>query len=292
MRIGSWLAVSTLLHVVIFWKGVAPLSGADFAKPPLEFHIEEQEIQKVAASPKGGARPGRRGASSRSNKVQVGRLFQRYDFGEASGESSESLGGTSPDEFKNSENYLMDADNVFAANDNWEFHRQVFERIDSGLVFDSLLAQYNHFGSVYLQFAVSGKGFFLEKTLKASAEDPILKVHVVRALRGALRDEFPMSKWSTQEDPVYFQVKFEFLQGAASLNFAKQKEFAKPVLVIKRATAEKPIPNSLKDHLLSGGISHDPFAMAERWEKYRKKQRLAIGDYDPFASYRKDPAYN
>ncbi|MFM6930383.1 MAG: hypothetical protein ACKOX6_18105, partial [Bdellovibrio sp.] len=176
--------------------------------------------------------------------------------------------------------------------DQWSYFHQVFERIDQQLMFDSLLAQYNHFGYVYVEFEVGPNGRFVDKTVKVSAIDSILKVHALRALRKGLMEEFPREKRNPSGKSVRFQAKFEFLASTEDLNFSKQKGFGKAKLVFRRASSERPIPNDLKEQLLTGGISHDPFAMAERWEKYNKKKRLKAADFDPFALYKVDPDYN
>lgn len=194
--------------------------------------------------------------------------------------------------YNESSNYEASADSFLANTDQWSYFQQVFQRIDQQLIFDSLLAQYNHFGYVYVEFEVGPDGRFVDKSLKVSAIDSILKVHALKALRKGLIEEFPSEKWNPDGKSVRFQAKFEFLEGSENLNFTKQKDFGKAKLVFRRASSEKPIPNSLKEQLLTGGISHDPFAMAERWEKYNKKKRLKDGDFDPFAPYRADPDYN
>ncbi|WP_291515855.1 hypothetical protein [Bdellovibrio sp. ArHS] len=159
-------------------------------------------------------------------------------------------------------------------------------------MFDSILAQYNHFGSVYVEFEVDAQGRLQNTNLRVSSSDSILKVHVMRALRKGLKETFKEEKWNPSGQTSILQAKFEFLQGSADVNFQKQKAFGKPILVFKRATTEKPLPTTMGEHLLNGGISYDAFAMAERWEKFNKKKKLRELSFDPFTTYKADPDYN
>lgn len=179
----------------------------------------------------------------------------------------------------------------FGGDESWGFYQHVFERIDQNLKFDSLLAQYNHFGTVFVEFVVGPDGRLRSDSIKVTAMDAILKVHALRAMRAALREPFDLNKQKPETNETRFRVKFEFLQGSSSVNRVKQENFTRPVLVFRRATSEKPTATSLGEHLTSGGISHDPFAMAERWQKYSERKTRDAHEFDPFSHYRRDPDY-
>jgi hypothetical protein len=181
---------------------------------------------------------------------------------------------------------------MLADTDQWEFYRQIFERIDNQLMFDSILAQYNHFGSVFLEFKVDAEGHFVKTAFKAKSDDPVLKVHVIRALRKGLKESFAKEKWNPSGKITILQAKFEFLQDDSSVNSKKQKEFGKPILLFKRATSEKPTASNLTDTLLDVNNVLNPYQIAERIEKYKKKKMLRAEDFDPFQNYRNDPDYN
>ncbi|MFM6929349.1 MAG: hypothetical protein ACKOX6_12855, partial [Bdellovibrio sp.] len=63
--------------------------------------------------------------------------------------------------FNDSSSYETSAESFIAETDQWSYFHQVFERIDQQLMFDSLLAQYNHFGYVYVEFEVGPNGRFV-----------------------------------------------------------------------------------------------------------------------------------
>lgn len=292
MHSSKWILSSVVIHALVLaalWLGQPEAVQAPTSPDPIP--VEFAVVERSPAGPSSGRR---KGALSRSSKpagvashAMNKSLFKTYDFSDDDDVLAHHEG--SEKDFRDRATYALESANVFADTDNWDYHREVFRRIDSELMFDSILAQYNHFGTVMLQFEVDEKGYLLEQSLRAFSEDAVLKVHAVRAVRKALTEKFQEPKWSTEN--TIFQAKFEFLQDSPSLNFRKQREFGKPVLNFTRATKEKPVATNLQDHLLSGGIDYDAFAMVERWQKCNKRKRLAVGEYDPFAHYRKDPAY-
>lgn len=290
MPFPRWILASLVLHglfvgFLLVTGKLRPEGVVRVEEIPVEFQAVIQPKVKVSTGAPHRSQ-GRKPSLPGSATKKAASLFKVYDLSQ--GDLATGDAGPESD-FRDTKNYRFDSSNMFGENDHWDYHREVFQRIDSQLIFDSILAQYNHFGTVMLQFEVNRQGYLLGDSLRAEAEDSILKVHVVRALRKALAEEFPQTKWS--EGTTVFQAKFDFMLGSESMNSQKQKEFAKPVLVFRRATLEKPTANTLSDHLLNGGISYDAFAMAEKWEKYNKKKRLAAGEFDPFAHYRNDPAY-
>lgn len=194
-------------------------------------------------------------------------------------------------ELNDAQAYSAGETNLFGKNDNWPFHEEVHRVIDSELMFAPILARYNHFGSVFLEFAVNKKGFLLEKTLRASADDAILKVHVVRALRVALDGDFEPTKWSVLEKPVVFRAKFDFTHESSAVNREKQKAFSEPVLVFRRATAAQDVATyTTQDQYI--GLFMDYERIGEKLKNRRNSKNLKAGQYDPFAGYREDPAYN
>lgn len=217
---------------------------------------------------------------------------QRYSYDLAAKNESEIGQGSGLGDYKDSATYALGSDSFLGENDQWEFYRQVFERIDSQLLFDSILAQYSHFGSVFVEFEVDAQGRFVQSKIKVSAEDSILKVHALRALTKGLKESFRKEKWNPTGKNSILHAKFDYVFGDSDLNFKKQREFGKPIFLFRRATAEKPIPNDLKEHLLNGGIGYDAFAVAERWQKYNKKKKLRQQEFDPFATYKNDPLYS
>ena len=176
-------------------------------------------------------------------------------------------------------------------NQNWAYHREIYRRIDANLTFDSILAQYNHFGRVYVQFKVNENGLLDLENLRTDAEDAILKVHVLRAIRKSLIRPLENIDRDKLFEVKFFQAEFNFRYGDHNENFHKQNNFGRPVFVFNRSTGEKPVPKELLDQLLSGGVTPNISLMYERWQKYNKKKHLEAIQFDPFENYKRDAFY-
>jgi hypothetical protein len=290
MRKLSWLVCSLLLHLLLAFSLLdirsesLPVSSSQIVQ--IDF-APAQEISKKA-SPAGKVRGGKK--ASTVTKSLFSQDYTENIGAKVEGESV--LDEGRPSSFSDGETYAFDASSYLGNNDRWSFFQQVFERIDGHLLFNSILAQYNHFGSVFVEFTVDEKGRFVEKRMRVVASDPILKVHVLRALKLSLKEEFRQEKWNPTGHTELIKAKFEFVLADGSLNFQKQKDFGKPVFLFRRATEEKPIATNLKDHLLTGGgIGTDPIQVYERWEKYNQKLKSREHEFDPFGAYRTDPLY-
>lgn len=250
MRLNRWMLTSGLLHAALAGALVV-IVAPDILRtnpPPAELvEVHYSLPPSKAVRSDGGFGKAQKASKSHGKgektDPKVSSLFKTYDF--APSDSAYPKDGAKSGGFRDSQSYQLDSAMMFADTDDWAYHQEVFKKIDSQLMFDSVLAQ-----------------------------------------------SFPEGKHSHTARAIIFQAKFEFVLDSPTLNLRKQKEFGKPVLVFRRATSEKPVANTLGDHLMNGGIDYDAFAMVEKWQKYNKKKFLRQAEYDPFAHYRSDPAYN
>lgn len=242
---------------------------------------------KVAAAPK-------KSGQARIRNSTIGSLFPVMSAQSllAKVERNKSIPAT-PQKFNDSQAYQSDISDVFGenGNKNWSYHREIYRRINANLTFDSILAQYNHFGRVYVQFKVNEDGFLDLENLKADAGDPILKVHVLRAIKKSLLKPLENIDREKLFEVGFFQAEFNFRYGDHNENFDKQSNFGRPVFVFNRATGEKPVPKEMLDHLLSGGVTPDISLMYDRWQKFNKKKHLEAIHFDPFENYKRDAFY-
>lgn len=176
-------------------------------------------------------------------------------------------------------------------NRNWAHNQDVYTRIDSHLQFDSLLAQYNHFGAVLVQFNLDDHGLLLLNTLKVKAADPILKVHVLRAMQAGLSEAANDTKANHDQPGAAYQARFDFKRGNPGDNFIKQQSFGQPMFVFQRSTTEKPIADNLVGQLADVSLLGNPLLIGEKIEKYNRKKRRENLKFDPFENYRRDPFY-
>lgn len=286
----KWGSLSLVIHGLI-------LGGFWLLKPANPNPPEKLEVELVSIPPESRSQFREKSVSpeqahqQRLKKLAAKLLAPSYDYKDVSARKAFEVKSQIAQNFKDAFEH-EEGPGALANNKAWEFHRQIYERVDSSVMFDSILAQYNHFGRVFVQFEVDFQGRLLNSGLRVAAADPILKVHSMRALRAGLRESFKTEKWNPSRKNAKINMKFEYLAGPSELNRQKQTDFGKPVMSIKRFTTEKPLPNDLQDHLLNGGIDLNVFAMVERWQKYNKRKKLNSLDFDVFSRYRRDPDYN
>lgn len=170
------------------------------------------------------------------------------------------------------------------------FHQEVHRQIDSRLLYQTLLAQYNHRGWVYLQVDVDADGKIIADSLRGAGDDAVLKVHSARAIRSALKEK--MSETIRPCKFVRSTFNLRFYYGPEGHELRCRPGANGLMLTFCRFASEKVVSKNLADHVLSGGIHPNPFVSVERWQQYQAARIRAAGEFDPFSEYRKDPDYN
>lgn len=302
------ILISFLVHITIT---VLVLFSFDILKQEpqqiVEIEFKEASLtvkktgQASARKSKDLRGAGIKGYKSAWNKLDTSQFFPSMSSSELVEKVEQntawakSIGGKKQSsEFNNLAAVAEGSQDIFGSGDNknWSYYQEIYKRIDNNLIFDSLLAQYGHFGYVYVQFKVTEEGLFVMEDLKTEAADAILKVHVLRTIRKSLSEPMSKTKYAKESKQTLFKARFDFNLGSRDNNFSdKQRAFGQPVFQFNRTTEERPVPQELVGHLMSGGISYDPFVMAERWKKYNKKKYLDAVQFDPFESYKRDAFY-
>ncbi len=91
------------------------------------------------------------------------------------------------------------------------FYRELHRAIDSHILFEHRLAEYDHFGYVFFRFAVNVDGTLIPETLRASAQDRVLKVFAARALRAALAQPVAESlRLKSDLAPIWLATRFSY----------------------------------------------------------------------------------
>jgi hypothetical protein len=297
------MKIKTLLMSLIFHIGLSLLFYStlpDKASEPsdaYELTVETVKVNRPAQAALEKKLQGK--APSRATGTHFGgsrkALFPEYKLGfnAAATERVVAKANKPYYSYSDSRNYYTDISEVFGedGNENWSFFKEVYFKVDSNLSFDSLLAQYNHFGRVYVQFKLDENGVLLAENLKVQARDSILKVHVLRAIKKSFSEPMNVLNHQKGDSGLLFQARFDFNLGEYQNNFYKQKNFGRPVFSFTRFTEEKPVPENLLEQLLTGGVSPNVSLMYERWQKYNQKHRRSAVQFDPFESYRRDPFY-
>ncbi|MEK6628203.1 MAG: hypothetical protein AABY53_06220 [Bdellovibrionota bacterium] len=290
-----YLLLSALIHILI--SGLTFLRFNVINIPKTE--VIEVEFKEIINADKvrGSKQSKPRSVNSNIKKIELfprtraASLLARVEENAEAAKTPDVFGLKS--HFNDSKTYDKDISEIFGdnGNQNWSYYKEVYNRIDSSLMFDSILAQYNHFGKVFVQFKVDSDGLLIVDGLKTDAADAILKVHVLRAIKKSLSEPIELVKKSKLNQYTLFNAVFDFRFGDPRRNFLKQEAFGKPVFVFRRNTLERPVDKKLLSYLLDQGVVDNPFLIAERLKKYNKKKYLEDIQFDPFENYRRDVFY-
>lgn len=300
------IAISLVLHAAV----LAPLLLSDSPVLPREEDKVPTVVELLESFPSQPATLGAdrqhkqahgRANSSRASKTAatlpgLQELKSDFKFGRFAPNARKAQAGdeslvTDGQAFDDPRSYRLSSETYVEGMNNHGFLEAVFNRVNGFVIFDSLLAQYGHFGTVYAEFILDHRGILRAESVRAHADDGILRVHSLRALRFSLSAPLAQSYWLSEGKTMRMRIRFQYLQGGSTLFDENPEKVAGLAVTIRRRTGERPVARSLGQQLLGGGIQVDPFAMYEKWEKYlkaRERQRFAT---DPFADYRVDPDF-
>jgi hypothetical protein len=195
----------------------------------------------------------------------------------------------------NPQGYSLSAKSYDEGNAIRGFLEAVYNRVNNRLIFDSIFAQYGHFGAVYIQFNVDHRGVIDSASIRTSAKDKILKVHAIRsALLPGLATPLKENLWLDERPALKLRARFEFLKGSVDQNLfdSNPEKIAGLALSFRRFTPEVKVARTLGQHLVNGGINYDLFAMYDSWEKYNKARERRRLDTDPFSIHKADEYYD
>lgn len=295
---------SAIFHLLVatsfyFLPGVRPRKSVP-APARDQMIVDLQDVPKSAHLPQGSVTSKRSGKKriGKSNKLSLKSLTP--SFKPATGLLGADNANTDGDDeatepaFDSPTGYGLNAKTYDKGNAIRGFLQAVHARINNALIFDSILAQYNHFGTVYLEFEIDRRGVLRLETLRANTDDRILKVHAVRsALVPALHRPLKENLWLKDRDSVRLRARFQFVRSRQETTLwdRNPEGISGYSLTFRRFTPERAVPRKLSEHLLNGGIDYDLFAMYEAWQKYNKANERRRLDVDPFAVYKTDPIY-
>ena len=179
---------------------------------------------------------------------------------------------------------------------NHGFLEAIWRKIDANLIFDSLLAQYAHFGNVFVEFLVFADGRIDETSVFSRGRDRILRVHAIRALRSGLRE--PLAANLRIKEAVRLRAQFQFILNGSSLFDENPARISGRAMTFRRFTNQRPLVHGAGEIFKSGGMGHfeggvntDLAAMYDALNKFLKmKEHQRLG-HDPFAIYKADPIY-
>ena len=167
------------------------------------------------------------------------------------------------------------------------FIKSLWDEVDKSIIESPYLSEYGHVGVVFLQFEVTSSGELLEKTLQAQADDNILKVIAVRAVRKALKNEFNENIKPTEN--ILINARFSWTDYQSCQN---QKGIHKYYLSFCKYGEDKRKTFSAveKGKTYLGALRYG-FGAIEEIQKYSKEENHRKTHFDPFEELRRDSDY-
>lgn len=167
-----------------------------------------------------------------------------------------------------------------------QFVGSLWKEINDSIVESPYLSEYGHVGKVFLRFEVDKNGELLEGSLRASADDHILKVFAARAVRKAIKEKryvFPIEKMIVNTQFSWAGYEDCRSQRGIHQNFLSFCKYGED----KRKT----FSNSEKMATYLKALSFG-FGAAEAIKEYKKEEFRRNVNFDPFEEIRRDPDYN
>lgn len=172
------------------------------------------------------------------------------------------------------------------------FYGELHRRIDTNLLFDTTLAQYGHFGNVYLMFAVQNDGSLVPNSLRAFAADGILKVRSAWAIRKGLKTALEKPQQLPKPKELWITARFFWAEEdrCGELSGANG-----PYLTFCRSTSDRKVEQGklgALGYVASKGINAlDPTVAYDAYKTYKRKEFRDTAQFDPFTRERNDPDY-
>ncbi len=164
------------------------------------------------------------------------------------------------------------------------FVQSLWHEIDRSIVDSPYLSEYGHTGRVQLKFEIGMDGKLIESTLKANADDRVLKVIAARAVRKALMNE--RGQMVVLGERIAIETRFAWLdyRTCASLNGA-----AKTSLSFCRYAEDKrkSFSNGEKAQAYLSSLKYG-FDAIDEIRKYKQEEMRRDTGFNPFQEFEKD----
>lgn len=169
-----------------------------------------------------------------------------------------------------------------------QFLKTVWTEINESIVNSPYLAEYGQIGTVQLQFEIDPNGLLIGKTLKAKAENSVLKVLAARSIRKALRSD--NLDLSAPNEVVKIFAKFEWTDGIpCDAHQGLNKNYLSFCRVSK--SQRKSFSKSEKAAAYLSSLQYG-FSAMEAIKEYKKEENRRNTQFDPFQDLKRDLDWN
>ena len=165
------------------------------------------------------------------------------------------------------------------------FVSSLWNEVDKAIVNSPYLSEYGHTGKVFLKFEVTPDGKIADSTLRVDAQDPVLKVIALRAVRKALRND----KRELRLPPKNMKLTAQFAW--ANYDTCRRSKGTYRNSLSFCSYAENNLRNfTKKEKALTylNALAYG-FGALEEIEKYNREEMHSQNKFDPFEEYRRDP---
>ncbi len=168
-----------------------------------------------------------------------------------------------------------------------KFLKSLWREIDKSIIDSDFLSEFGHTGKVVLAFEVTSAGELVENSLKAQAQNGILKVFAAKAVRKAVTAQNRDLVFPAQKSLIYAQFKWTSFEACEKQKGVHQNylSFCKKAVSSNRDFSATERTMTYLSSLQYG------FGALEKIKKYQREEFRRNTKFDPFEALRRDPDY-
>ncbi len=304
MKSAGFIALSILAHALLFWALVSathPKPTNDVIEVEFQTSVSEAgsgKIKHVADSNNGQSRS----AQSRAVQAQkprsrpIASRFSQLDLGLSTVQSVVSDHSRMEAEHLNQASRGQDSggeENPLDPYDGMEmpeirFVTSLYREIDKSLVNSPFLSEYGHIGQVFLGFDVDPAGGLIESSLRAKADDPVLKVIAARAIRKALANQNGELVLPRKQIRILTQFTWSDYQTCSHLRGGHKNQLS---FCNYAEDKRKNFSTGERTATYLGALRYG-FDAVDEIKKYQREEMHRKTQFNPFEEYERDPDWN
>jgi hypothetical protein len=168
------------------------------------------------------------------------------------------------------------------------FVTSLYREIDKSIINSPFLSEYGHTGKVYLNFEVDPTGSLIESSLRAQADDPVLKVIASRAIRKALANQNGELALPRKKMSILTQFTWSDYQTCNHLRGGRKNQMS---FCNYAEDKRKNFSTGERTATYLGALRYG-FDAIDEIKKYRREEMHRKTQFNPFEEYERDPDWN
>lgn len=294
MRKLRYLILSIACHGLLFWSS-AKLNGCEATEVTIE--LVQRPLSPVAFDSFHSPRKVASGANKKSRSLDLGlstfkQIQNRLQHEKSSPETGLGSEGASANFESKSESQPTANDFLNPYNGlempEIKFMQSLWREIDKSVVNSPYLSEYGHTGGVLFQFDVDLDGRLIESTLRAQAEDRVLKVIAARAIRKALLNEKRELMLTGKRITIHTHFLWSDYQTCAHYKGIQKTHLS---FCNYAEDKRKNFSTSEKAGQYLSSLKYG-FGAIDEIKKYKQEEMRQKTQFNPFQEYEQDPDWN